>query len=148
MTKKPIPRGSRENGKTFQRIKQLLHEYSLEEIKTLCEKIGKASIKVRAKVKKEATKMNAWIIDVDHIAEPHNKPGTCFNAVGVAGPRGYTGDGTELKEEFRMYDDDGELYYSGRCKERGFAPLDNFGMPNAGCTEIRFKNKQGQWETL
>jgi len=47
-----------------------------------------------------------WIIDKDHIDNG--------KAVGTMGPRGYTGDGTELHCQFRMYDDDGILYYEGR----------------------------------
>lgn len=45
-------------------------------------------------------------------------------------------------EKFKMYDDDGELYYSGLAKlNADFDPLDDFGTPNAGCTEIRYYNK-------
>lgn len=82
----------------------------------------------------------AWIIDVDHIAEPNAKPGTNANAVGVTGPSYAPSD---LKDEdyvfhFRLYDDDGELYYSGRStKPYSLSPLD-FGKSNAGCTEIRY----------
>ena len=50
---------------------------------------------------------------------------------------------------FKLYDDDGELYYEGEMNEHcdDFAPLDNFGMPNAGCTRIDvFEN--GQWMTV
>lgn len=53
--------------------------------------------------------------------------------------------------KFRMYDDDGELYYEGYSNdkngEKAFDPLDDFGMPNAGCTEIKYLEK-GMWETL
>ena len=50
---------------------------------------------------------------------------------------------------FRMYDDDGELYYEGVMSEEceGFEPLDDYGMPNAGCTEIRLL-EDGKWVTL
>ena len=42
---------------------------------------------------------------------------------------------------FRMYDDDNELYYEGILWDstdgcHDMAPLDDFGMPNAGCTRI------------
>lgn len=48
-----------------------------------------------------------------------------------------------------MYDDDGELYYSGRLAVRGGAdsrdfsdqPLADFGMPNAACTYILFPGR-------
>lgn len=56
--------------------------------------------------------------------------------------------------EFKLYDDDGELYYTGKMMcadgsdpmESGdlFAPLDDYGMPNAGCTELRVWNG-GEW---
>ncbi len=54
-------------------------------------------------------------------------------------------------KKFRMFDDDGELYYEGiaepddECSE--FEPLDDYGMPNAGCTEIKYF-ENGEWETL
>jgi hypothetical protein len=48
-----------------------------------------------------------------------------------------------------MKDDDGDVYYLGKCSHRDvFAPLDNFGAPNAGCTSIEYKNDAGVWETL
>ena len=41
-------------------------------------------------------------------------------------------------ENFKMHDDDGNLYYTGRIVGDfdGLEPLDDFGMPNAGCTHI------------
>jgi hypothetical protein len=91
--------------------------------------------------------MNPWIIDKDLLAM--GKPGTFMNAVGVSGPHGYKGDGSELFCKFLMYDDDGVLYYEGRAKEVGFEPLDNFGTPNSGCTSIKFLNpKTDEWEVL
>ena len=47
------------------------------------------------------------------------------------------------KEYFEMYDSDGELYYKGYYLASGaedsdeLQPLDCFGEPNAGCTEIK-----------
>lgn len=57
---------------------------------------------------------------------------------------------TENETEFRMYDDDGELYYAGKIRGDfdGFEPLDDFGMPNAGCTEIRLRDPDGIFRTL
>lgn len=53
---------------------------------------------------------------------------------------------------FRLRDDDGELYYSGYAREDmedEFAPLDDYGLPNAGCTTIEYRNpKTGQYEVL
>lgn len=103
--------------------------------------------------------MYAWVIDKDHLAEPGEK-----GEAGVHGPYGGSphragrplpaadelfarlaaGEGVK----FRMFDDDGEVYYSGRVvaadgdytsEEVCAGPLDDFGMPNAGCTHIRYR---------
>lgn len=57
-----------------------------------------------------------------------------------------------LVHEFKIYDDDGELYYEGRSSnqndEIAFVPLD-WAMANDGCTDIRYKDKDtGIWESL
>lgn len=50
---------------------------------------------------------------------------------------------------FRLLDDDGLVYYYGFSSAESFAPLDDFGMPEAGCTEIQYHNpKTMEWETL
>lgn len=98
----------------------------------------------------------AWVILTDHL---HESDPTIFtdSGAGTAGPRGATdeqiaaikaGGGTA----FRLKDDDGELYYSGRflgdsLSGEAFAPLDDFGMPNAGCTTIEYY-RAGKWEQL
>ena len=54
---------------------------------------------------------------------------------------------------FRMLDDDNEVYYEGVIvtdeagTEQDFAPLDDFGMPVAGCTMIQYQTTEG-WEIL
>ncbi len=89
-----------------------------------------------------------WIVTRDFTADLDAPEGTNANAVGVIGPGGY--DGGTSKEElpilFYMYDDDGERYYGGRMNEdaldsygEGGDPLYCFGMPNAGCTELRIQ---------
>lgn len=110
--------------------------------------------------------MTAWIITKDKIET---------DSVGVTGPSIATdADIARLKagegKRFRMLDDDGEIYYYGRQLEQSectldyesgffgqdseFAPLDNYGAPNAGCTELQFdngkKDEKGKviWETL
>ena len=83
-----------------------------------------------------------WIIDEDHISE---------------GARNGCGD--KFKEDqpftkFRLYDDDNELYYSGRInddwlngdEEHAFAPLD-FGMADAGCSYMTYF-EDGEWKHL
>lgn len=56
-----------------------------------------------------------------------------------------------LRHQFRLHDDDGELYYEGFTddanSERAFDPLDDFGIGYAGCTEIRYL-RNGRWESL
>jgi hypothetical protein len=106
----------------------------------------------------------AWVITRDHLAE--NDAG--FDSeVGVSGP-GRPPAPPELEarialmrdsgiaipgvHEFRMYDDDGELYYTGLFagdadSEDGFGPLDDFGRPNAGATEIKYR-KGSSWVGL
>lgn len=52
---------------------------------------------------------------------------------------------------FRLYDDDGELYFSGRYfgdpnAQGAFAPLD-WAAHDSGCTRIDYR-RAGKWETL
>lgn len=52
------------------------------------------------------------------------------------------------KVKFRMSDDDGEIYYYGYSNDSSsFDPLDDFGMPNAGCTDIEYY-EDGKWSSL
>lgn len=109
--------------------------------------------------------MTAWIITKDKLAETE-----ADSAKGLTGPRSASdNDVARLKAgegiRFRMLDDDREVYYYGRfleeddCSadyyaEEEFAPLDNFGTPNAGCTIIQYDNGKRDakgkviWETL
>jgi hypothetical protein len=51
------------------------------------------------------------------------------------------------KYPFRLFDDDGELYYEGLSVENdSFEPLDEE-QPNSGVTEIHYLNN-GNWEQL
>ena len=57
----------------------------------------------------------------------------------------------ENGDRFRLYDADQEHYYSGIIigDYTSFEPLDDFGEPNAGCVEIRMRNKKtGCWDTV
>lgn len=53
---------------------------------------------------------------------------------------------------FRMLTDDGEIIYEGRStdcdSEKAFAPLDDYGSPNFGCTTIQYYSTAKGWETL
>lgn len=116
---------------------------------------------LQAPVKKINTTVG-WIIDRDHLSEESERegqkraePGTNDNAVGMIGPRSFEGDPEKVcVHKFRMRDDDGVIYYSGRCShndcERALRPLDDFGMPNAGATTIEYwqPGKGGGWKAL
>ena len=62
----------------------------------------------------------------------------------LVGPQNADETITANKATFKLYDDDGELYYSGEIygDYDGFEPLDDFGAPNDGCTAIKI---DGQW---
>lgn len=101
----------------------------------------------------------AWIIDRDHLNE--DSPLATGSDVGMMGPHdapewmtdvlarkttGHVGGnpGAHIST-FRMYDDDGELYYTGRMitdegdtEEACYGPLADYGMPGAGCTSIKY----------
>ena len=57
----------------------------------------------------------------------------------------------EMPYKFKLYDDDGELYFEGissdRESEDAFDPLD-WAQADSGCTEIRYLQDNGKWETL
>lgn len=93
----------------------------------------------------------AWVIDTDHLADQEG------DEAGITGPSqappallDKLKDGCGVK--FRLRDGDNQLYYSGRIvvvdkdgaeyqaadSEIFFAPLDDFGLGNAGCTTIEY----------
>lgn len=96
-----------------------------------------------------------WIITTDKVFDPefdkHSDKGT-------AGPRDISPDiFKRLKAgegmAFKMYDDDGNHYYSGRYigptdGDEQFGPLNDFGTPNAGAVRIDYKNAAGKWEAI
>lgn len=106
-----------------------------------------------------------WIIDIDHLAldefgkrtDNRDDSGTVgpnnidpeierrlkvrWQIAARAGRRSSEGEG----RRFQMRDADGELYYSGRLiGDEDLAPLDDFGTPNAGATEIYYWNVETQ----
>lgn len=100
----------------------------------------------------------AWRITTDHLWEPGD---LVDDEAGTTGPSDAPEDLLAQLEAgkgttFKMYDDDGELYYTGRIlhavenpdADADFGPLWDFGTPNAGCTEIRYRDKIGAWVTL
>jgi hypothetical protein len=96
----------------------------------------------------------AWVITVDHLYEPGDE---LPSRVGTQGPH----DATEAQlakaaegREWRVLDGDGIEYYSGRIctedepgTEADFAPLDDFGGPDAGAVTIEYR-EGGRWVTL
>lgn len=106
----------------------------------------------------------AWIIDVDHSPDPNYPEGSYCNAKGVCGPSTAPDNlldilrNTQQGRRFKIFDDDGELYYEGRIivdvpdgydlQDEHFGPLWDFGTPNAGATDIQYLNDSGLWETL
>jgi len=92
-----------------------------------------------------------WIIDFDVHGDRTQRAPCNANATGLTGPEAYAPDDPRLKHKFRLKDGDGEIYYYGRSftcdDDDAFEPLDGFGMPNAGCTDIEYYNGE-TWEVL
>lgn len=108
------------------------------------------------------TSSYGWLITHDSIADTDEPAPSNQNAKGMTGPRdigpdhlatleavakaGFNRYQGESVRKFQMRDDDGELYYTGLYigpdDENMFGPLDDFGMPNAGATEISYYNPE------
>ncbi len=87
--------------------------------------------------------MAEWVITRDYLAQSDKD---IKSAVGVCGPQFKSK--ANCIHKFRMIDNDGSIYYHGLCSDdSSFDPLDDFGMPNAGCTEIQYK-VNGEWKIL
>ena len=92
----------------------------------------------------------AWIITQDNMG----------NDKGLMGPKGCKATPEMIKSEgkkFRLLDDDGEIYCYGYfidlednegLGESAFSPLDDYGEPSLGATDIQYKNKEGEYESL
>lgn len=83
----------------------------------------------------------SWVITYDHLDERAHLFG-----------RFKLHEGREkLIHRFRLYDDDGVLYFSGlssdKDSEKAFAPLD-YCMDSYGCTRIDYLQDNDNWETL
>ena len=96
-----------------------------------------------------------WIVTGDKITKQNDKGNYVSIPVKIIGPRGCKLTEKELRNghPFKMFDDVGNLYYTGflvgdKTSEDGFFPLEHYGEPNAGCTYIQYKNDKGEWETL
>ena len=89
-----------------------------------------------------------WIITEDLLEADSRVAYRVGNVSGKA-------DADLLIYEFRLSDDDGEVYYVGRCgdlddayEEQAFAPLD-WAMADSGCTTMEYRKVgTSNWETL
>jgi hypothetical protein len=98
-----------------------------------------------------------WTITKDYIADPAARQPSNANAVGMVGPHDATLTAEQIiahpqGRKFRMKDGDGEVYYEGVMvltdddgDEAEFRPLDDFGKPNAGATDIEYQRDDGSW---
>lgn len=120
-----------------------------------------------------------WMVTYDHIADDTVAAPSNSNAKGMQGPHDIAPDVVARLEAaakargrkaavnadpdikwFRMYDDDGEVYYTGAFLalpgydgyEEGFEPLEDFGTPNAGAVRIDYltwdEDGEAVWSTL
>lgn len=74
-----------------------------------------------------------WKITRDHLYDGDGR-----NDKGTEGPRNCDPELKTNPKRFVLKDDDGNTYYQGMLygDYDGFEPLDDFGGPNAGCTEV------------
>jgi len=89
-----------------------------------------------------------WIITKDHLV--HMGYGDDAGTIGPStAPDGITKEDPCLTVQFQLFDDDGNLYYTGKMTENAdFAPLDDFGTPNAGCTYMKYRKGNDKWQHL
>lgn len=108
---------------------------------------------------KEGEATYGWIITKDYLNEKWKADfPDDSSAVGTAGPRNINDEVLARLRKgegqlFKMYDDDGELYYTGRFigeegSEEAMGPLDDFGTPDSGAVRIDYRQANGKWETL
>lgn len=96
-----------------------------------------------------------WIITRDHLAEQFPADFEHDHATNRTRSYGWDAVCAVLKATktrsalyaFKLYDDDGELYYEGVCTDESFGPLD-WARYDSGCTEIKYRQKDGSWQTL
>ena len=84
--------------------------------------------------------MYRWTITKDHMAGgPCNFP----SKAGVTGPHNADPNCKTNPVHWSAYDDDGGCYYEGMLygDYSGFEPLDDFAMPDSGCTSIKINGK-------
>lgn len=112
-----------------------------------------------------------WIIAEDHLADRMAEHGIPSSVGRMRGPKDLVAELKTLAPEakaarlqqfkdclnfeFRLYDDDDELYFTGLCRDldqqsgdSAFEPLD-WATADSGCTRMDFRKKGAEtWETL
>lgn len=84
-----------------------------------------------------------WLITRDHI-----QTDCAFNRGTVSGSEAQAAFMNSAPWLFRLYDDDGNLYYEGAASHADFDPLD-WAENHAGATVMKVsKRGSSQWETL
>lgn len=81
-----------------------------------------------------------WVITRDRDYERYGaSDATLKSSVGIEGPYGASETVNDNGEKWTLWDDDGECIYEGMIYGNfsGFEPLDDYGMPNFGCTAIK-----------
>lgn len=87
-----------------------------------------------------------WRITEDHISSPEEGK----ESNDWRDRKGWFNQNPQNVERFKLYDDDGILYYEGEAHNlvTGFEPLE-WAMWNAGCTYIEYYNpRKKTWEIL
>lgn len=91
----------------------------------------------------------------DSAPTPCNEVGKTRSCERVVDPDQLKKLANSLPMHFRLLDDDGEVYFYGRCQDLGqfcadeaFSPLDMIGA-GYGCTEMQYRKiGETKWETL
>lgn len=90
-----------------------------------------------------------WIITKDHISEAGQT-----SAVGTRHRNLKPGEEDKCTIPFKLFDDDGILYYEGLMTAKSadsmqvFSPLHGWAMPDSGCTEIQVPDKDGNFRRV
>ena len=89
--------------------------------------------------------MMRWVITAVHLED-------CVESLNEVGQGNHPLErANELPYRFKLYDDDGNLYYEGRSDDRdsedAFEPLD-WAIDNSGCIWIEYLQDSGEWEQL
>lgn len=83
-----------------------------------------------------------WIIDAE-------TPGGAILSAKVTSANWLPKHDSQAVYQFRLTGAEGKVQFYGRSTvNNSFAPLDDFGLPNAGCTSIEYLNRKCRWEVL